>query len=117
MYKREQIREPLILEPEDWSAEEWVVICKLFSFPVNLTERIVVNVSNIESFVRDNTLHPGARYRRCDNTDCGCVELVWATPQEVQLKVSGGDIVTMPTPEFMNTYMLCTCGEREGTKA
>lgn len=41
-------REPLILEPEDWTEEEWSTILKLFG--MEHAERIVVNKVQFEAF-------------------------------------------------------------------
>lgn len=43
--------EPLILEPEDWSFDEWATICKLCGLPLGQTERIVLHASEMECFV------------------------------------------------------------------
>lgn len=41
-------REPLILEPEDWSENEWKVLLKLFG--LQEADRIKVSIKSIESF-------------------------------------------------------------------
>ena len=41
-------REPFILEPEDWSEEEWKALLKLFG--LQEADRIKVDVKSIESF-------------------------------------------------------------------
>lgn len=42
--------EPLIVEPNDWTDEEWVTICKLCGLDKCTTKRIVMNVSSIEFY-------------------------------------------------------------------
>ena len=54
-YKREKCNEPFILEPEDWTPEEWKALCKLCVLPEALTERIVIHASEIESYVKKHT--------------------------------------------------------------
>lgn len=39
--------EPLILEPEDWTKEEYLTLCKVFGCPIG-TERIKVTYSTVE---------------------------------------------------------------------
>lgn len=41
-YLKRKCREPLILEPEDWTEEEWATICKLFG----MKEAEWIKVSN-----------------------------------------------------------------------
>lgn len=49
-HKIDKIYEPLILEPEDWTPEEYKVLKKLFSVP-DSAERIMVTYSTVEYFV------------------------------------------------------------------
>lgn len=49
-YLKEKLKEQLVLEPEDWSNEEWKTICKLFNKNNVLCERIIVRVDTLESF-------------------------------------------------------------------
>jgi len=51
-YKKEKLKEPLVLEPEDWSKEEWETIRKIFT-PGRQAERIVVTVETLEHFSED----------------------------------------------------------------
>lgn len=50
-YQKFRDTEPLILEPEDWSFDEWATICKLCGLPTGQTERIVLHASEMECFV------------------------------------------------------------------
>ena len=50
-YQKVRDTEPLILEPEDWSFDEWATICKLCGLPTGQTERIVLHASEMECFV------------------------------------------------------------------
>lgn len=51
-YNSETIAEPLILEPEDWTAEEWETLCKLAGrLPVSQTQRIVFHADRMEYYV------------------------------------------------------------------
>ena len=50
-YQKFHDDEPLILEPEDWSFQEWATICKLCGLPLGQTERIVLHVDEMECFV------------------------------------------------------------------
>lgn len=43
--------EPLILEPEDWTWEQWGTLCKLCGLAPADTSRISINVQSIEVFV------------------------------------------------------------------
>ena len=54
VYKREVCKEPFILEPEDWTPEEWRTLCKLCGLPDAITERIVIHASEIESYVGEH---------------------------------------------------------------
>ena len=47
-YTKTEIIEPLILEPEDWTPEEWEVILVLFG--MKTAERIVVSNYTLETF-------------------------------------------------------------------
>ena len=44
----EKSKEPLILEPEDWSPEEWATIEKIFG--MKKAERIVISDYKFEAF-------------------------------------------------------------------
>ena len=46
--------EPLILDPEDWSEDEWATICKLFGTKVEDTEEIIVRDYYLEIYKREN---------------------------------------------------------------
>lgn len=48
IYEYERPREPLILEPEDWTADEWSVLLKLFG--MKEAERIVVSEYVLETY-------------------------------------------------------------------
>lgn len=50
-YQKIQDKEPLILEPEDWSSNEWATICKLCGLPLGQTERIVLHADEMECFI------------------------------------------------------------------
>lgn len=50
-YQKFKDNEPLILEPENWSFDEWATICKLCGLPLGQTERIVLHTSEVECFV------------------------------------------------------------------
>ena len=43
--------EPLILEPEDWTWEQWGTLCKLCGLVPSDTSRITINAKSIEAFV------------------------------------------------------------------
>lgn len=47
-YIKNKIIEPLILEPEDWSKEEWSIILKLFG--MTEADRIVVSNYTFEAY-------------------------------------------------------------------
>ncbi len=49
-YHKLNLIEPLILEPEDWTAAEWATLCKICDLPVGPTERIVLHVGTMEFF-------------------------------------------------------------------
>ena len=49
--KKENLEEPFIWEPEDWTSEEWAVLCKVCDLPPVQTERIVLHASVLESYV------------------------------------------------------------------
>lgn len=49
-YHKLRLVEPLILEPEDWTAEEWATLCKICDLPVGPTERIVLHIDLMEFF-------------------------------------------------------------------
>ena len=50
-YHKEAVVEPLILEPEDWSRQEWSTLCKLCGLPAYRAERIVLHVGEMESYI------------------------------------------------------------------
>lgn len=52
-YQKFVEREPLILETEDWTSVEWTTLCRLCHLPVDRTERIVINASEIECFINE----------------------------------------------------------------
>lgn len=43
--------EPFILEPEDWTYEEWKTLCKLFSVSADKAERIAFRVNCVECYI------------------------------------------------------------------
>lgn len=47
-YSCEYPKEPLILEPEDWSEEEWKTLLKLFGF--KNAERIMISNYKLEAY-------------------------------------------------------------------
>lgn len=49
-YHKLRLVEPLILEPEDWTADEWATLCKICDLPVGPTERIVLHIDLMEFF-------------------------------------------------------------------
>lgn len=49
-YLKEEVKEPLILEPDDWSKEEWKTLCKLFNMNNKTCNRVVVKINELESF-------------------------------------------------------------------
>lgn len=55
-YHKLRMVEPLILEPEDWTPNEWAVLCKLCGLRVGPAERIVLHVETMEFF--DNLEKP-----------------------------------------------------------
>lgn len=50
-YHKYSTLEPVVLEPEDWTVEEWATLCKVSGVPANRTERIVLNLSSIECYI------------------------------------------------------------------
>ena len=50
-YQKIPQREPLILKPEDWTPEEWAVLCKLSGLPPDRTERIVLYIREVEAYL------------------------------------------------------------------
>ncbi len=51
-YSKHLITEPLILEPEDWTAEEWRTLCKLGgNLPPERTQRIVFHAGLMETYL------------------------------------------------------------------
>lgn len=82
-YTKETLAEPLILEPEDWSFQEWATICKLCSLPLGRTERIVLHTSKVECFVdlSKKALDCGRTYtvtEMCPNCESE-IEMRWDT--------------------------------------
>ena len=55
-YHKLSLIEPLILEPEDWSAAEWATLCKICDLPVGPTQRIVLHINTMEFF--EDTTQP-----------------------------------------------------------
>lgn len=55
-YHKLSLVEPLILEPEDWSAAEWATLCKICDLPVGPAQRIVLHISTMEFF--EDTTQP-----------------------------------------------------------
>lgn len=49
-YHKLKMAEPLILELEDWTPDEWDVLCKLCDLQAGRTERIVLHVETLEFF-------------------------------------------------------------------
>lgn len=45
------LREPFIWEQGDWFPEEWKALCKVFGFPPEVTEQIVLHASKLEYFI------------------------------------------------------------------
>lgn len=45
------LTEPFIWEPEDWTFEEWAVLCKLCDLPAEQTRRILLRAGEIEYFL------------------------------------------------------------------
>lgn len=43
--------EPFIWEPGDWFLEEWKALCKVFGFPPEATEQIVLHATELEYFI------------------------------------------------------------------
>lgn len=42
MWKAVLVKEPLIIDPKDWSTEEFKTICKIFDLDANTTGQIVL---------------------------------------------------------------------------
>lgn len=54
-YQKKKLEEPLlILEPEDWTADEWKTLCKFCGFPEDEAQRIVLHVDTVESSIVPN---------------------------------------------------------------
>ena len=53
-YQKIQDKEPLILEPEDWTFDEWQTICKLCGLPAMTTERIVLHADVVECYINSD---------------------------------------------------------------
>lgn len=52
-YHKVQLSENLlVLETEDWSKEEWKVLCKMSGVPFDKAERMVLHVKEIEYFLK-----------------------------------------------------------------
>lgn len=50
-YREFREAEPLILEPEDWTSEEWCVLCKLTGLVPDITARIELNVPVVKCYI------------------------------------------------------------------
>lgn len=50
-YRKDTFKEPLILEPEDWTQSEWNTLCKLTGLPPHMTERIVLSNVTMERYL------------------------------------------------------------------
>lgn len=53
-YHDEHITEKFIWEPEDWTSEEWAVLCKICGLPTDKTDRIVLRASEVEYYITHN---------------------------------------------------------------
>lgn len=51
VFTGDEVKEPLILKPEDWKPEEWKTLCRAFGHPERGTGRIVVHSTKIESYI------------------------------------------------------------------
>ena len=45
------LHEPFIWESGNWSPEEWKTLCKVFGFPPEVTEQIVLHATELEYFI------------------------------------------------------------------
>lgn len=102
-YNKTEMREPLILEPEDWSAEEWATLCKVYGVPADRTERIVIGATPVECFLHEEKPHTVVEY--CPNCETE-IEMRW-------------DVESMGYKAFCpvcgNRLMLCDeCQHRTG---
>lgn len=62
-YHQEDVKEPIILEPEDWSPQEWSILCKLCgNLPVKGTGRMVLHLNRLEYFITQDALEVKNRY-------------------------------------------------------
>lgn len=53
-YQKFTDNEPLILEPEDWTFDEWLTLCKLCGLPAMTTERIVLHSDVVECYINSD---------------------------------------------------------------
>lgn len=51
-YCERLLREPLILEPEDWTEAEWATLCKLLNMNPNVTERIRLDNVLLSAYIK-----------------------------------------------------------------
>lgn len=79
-------REPVILEPVNWSREEWAALCKLFGLPAAQTERIVAHIGEIEAYVSSGKRPAGDRYARKPEAE---VDIVVKDGQVSEVYVKG----------------------------
>ncbi len=68
-YSKDHPCEPLIWEPEDWSPAEWTVLCRVCGLPADKTERIVLNIDTIESYVSPNSKGCAGVKQDCEVTE------------------------------------------------
>lgn len=50
-YRKFWEKEPIVLEPEDWTEAEWRVLMKLLGFEPDITTRAVVHIASLECFI------------------------------------------------------------------
>ena len=82
-YNKVATAEPVILEPEDWTPDEWKTLCKVSGqLPADRTERIVLHISAVETYVRpkqgprdERTYVVTERCPHCENE----IEMRWDT--------------------------------------
>lgn len=53
-YQIEHPQEPLVLDQEDWTQEEWLTIKTLFGFEGENVEPIVVHIEKLEYFMEED---------------------------------------------------------------
>lgn len=51
-YCERVLREPLILEPEDWTETEWATLCKLLNLDPAVTERIRLDDVKLSAYIK-----------------------------------------------------------------